>query len=408
MRIFVIGLIVATFILVATSLGQASTQEALSLVMCDVGQGDAFLLTLGATQVLIDGGPVESKVLSCLARHMPRWDNTIELVIATHGDSDHIVGLVGVLQKYRVKTLLISHSSKRSAVFDRFRTVVQRCVSKGMHLVTPERGQVFVIGPEFNATVLHPNNAQPLLQRGGSTESRSASESSRLTGNESFQADCAGIKPDHSHTKLGLARGNRLSNWQLEHIYRDWSENMAQIWNSGVFPPVALASGQTAVGSGHGLSAPRYVYLENTEQKLQDVSGSKIALSGASNTDENDGSIVVLIVFRNTTYLFTGDIGGEVELSLLTNPLTLGVDVLKTSHHGSKTGTVEGFLRAIRPEWALISAGKDNSYGHPHLEVLSRLEQVGSHVLRTDHDGEIELISDGESIWLHGQRKLGD
>jgi len=399
MRSFVIGLIVATLLLLASGTGQTSS-TILKLVMCDVGQGDAFLLTLAATQVLIDGGPEESKVLSCLARQMPRWDNTLELVIVTHADSDHIAGLVGVLQQYRVENLLVSHSSKESAVFDRFKELVQRYAGQDMHLITPQKGQVFMLGSEFSATVLHPVDAQPLLQRSEATIKSSLSESSRLISKARFQAGIAGLKPDQRRTKSDLVGEISPFNWQLTEIFRKWGANILQAGVLGRNPQVVIASGQTAEASGHGHIDSRGANLENTEHILQDSSWHTIAQANTSKVDENDGSIVVLFKFHNTTYLFTGDIGGEIELSLLENPLTLGVDVLKTSHHGSKTGTIEELLEVTRPEWALISVGLKNSYGHPHDEVLSRLKMVGSHVLRTDFDGEIELNSDGMSIWL--------
>jgi competence protein ComEC len=77
--------------------------------MCDVGQGDAFIITHSFTQVLIDGGPANGMVLTCLSRYVPFWDRTLELVVMSHGDSDHAGGLVEVLRRYDVSTLVASH-----------------------------------------------------------------------------------------------------------------------------------------------------------------------------------------------------------------------------------------------------------------------------------------------------------
>jgi len=85
------------------------------LIFCDVGQGDAILLTQGKTQVLIDGGPDE-KVLDCLAKNLPFWDRTLEVVALTHPEADHLTGLISVLEKYRVKYFLTGPGENDSDV----------------------------------------------------------------------------------------------------------------------------------------------------------------------------------------------------------------------------------------------------------------------------------------------------
>ncbi len=90
--------------------------DKLSLVFCDVGQGDAILITKGFSQILIDGGPNE-KVLSCLSKNMPFFDNKIEIVALTHPEADHLTGLVSVLDKYNVDTFLMGPEGNQSAIF---------------------------------------------------------------------------------------------------------------------------------------------------------------------------------------------------------------------------------------------------------------------------------------------------
>lgn len=88
----------------------------LHVVVCDIGQGDAILLSFGFTQMLIDAGPDE-KVLSCLREYMPFWDRHLEFIVATHADQDHIGGMTAVLSHFSVGTLVLTDQSKQNAGF---------------------------------------------------------------------------------------------------------------------------------------------------------------------------------------------------------------------------------------------------------------------------------------------------
>ena len=112
----------------------------------------------------------------------------------------------------------------------------------------------------------------------------------------------------------------------------------------------------------------------------------------------NDMSIVLRVDYGKTSFLFTGDAEDWSEYMMLDSKVNLKADVLKVSHHGSGTASTMEFLRAVHPAYAVISAGKGNSYGHPHAEVLSRLKAVGARVLRTDESGTVRLYSDGENV----------
>lgn len=112
-------------------------------------------------------------------------------------------------------------------------------------------------------------------------------------------------------------------------------------------------------------------------------------------SDYNDMSIVTRITYGDTTFLFTGDIGWDVEHDLVEAGVDLSTDVLKVSHHGSDTSSSYIFLREAMPTYAVISVGKGNPYGHPAEETLSRLEDVGAEIFRTDELGTIHCSSDG-------------
>jgi competence protein ComEC len=89
-----------------------------------------------------------------------------------------------------------------------------------------------------------------------------------------------------------------------------------------------------------------------------------------------------------------------MEYRLLENPLSLQADVLKVGHHGSKTSSSEEFLEAVSPSVAVISAGFENSFGHPHPDVIARLAERHAAVLRTDLDGLVTVRTDGDHLWF--------
>ncbi len=114
---------------------------------------------------------------------------------------------------------------------------------------------------------------------------------------------------------------------------------------------------------------------------------------------KNNDSLVLRLRYGRHTFLLAGDIERQVEATLPPER----ADVLKVAHHGSKTSSTEQFLDAVSPAFAIISAGLDNSYGHPHPDILDRLERHRAVVLRTDLDGMITVRSDGRRLTLTTQ-----
>ena len=108
----------------------------------------------------------------------------------------------------------------------------------------------------------------------------------------------------------------------------------------------------------------------------------------------NDSSIVVRIDYGKTSFIITGDAEDWSEYMMIDSGMNLIADVLRVAHHGSNTASTAEFLQAVNPEYAVISVGKDNGYGHPHAVVLYRLEDIKAKVLRTDELGTIVIQSD--------------
>lgn len=262
-------------------------EKDLHLVFCDVGQGDGILVIHDSTQVLIDGGP-GSKVLSCLSKHLPFWDKTIEMVISTHPDSDHLAGLVSVIERYNVKQFVSNSLVIDTAIFQAAR---EEILAKKIPVYSPKAGDKLKVG-QFVLEVFWPEEKQ------GSELVWTSSEDPQVLGIE-------------------------------------------------VFP------GKT-----------------------------------------NESSVVTRLSYGEFDVLLPGDVEASQE-EMIEDKIG-DVEVLKVAHHGSKYSSSQDFLEKISPELAIISVGS-NPYGHPTKEVIERLANLAIKVLRTDLDGEVEVVSDGKT-----------
>ncbi len=246
-----------------------------TVAFLDIGQGDAiYIESPSGVQMLIDGGP-DPSVLSELSKVMPWLDRSLDIVMATHPDSDHIGGLISVLRTYRVGRVITSGSTAETDI---------------------------------------------------------------------FQALYEAVSLEESTVDL-VRRGTRI----------DMGEGMVV---EVLFPEQVFEVG-----------------------------------------DRNVNSLVVRVVYGESSWLLTGDIGIEQEEYLVgVYGEELQSDVLKLGHHGSKTSSSQLFLDAAAPSLAIISAGKDNRYGHPAEEVVARVAGAGVPMLATFEVGTIITESDGQQI----------
>ncbi len=261
----------AVWYAVATAQGGA-----LTVSFMDVGQGDAILVE-GPTgiQMLVDGGR-DRAVLRALPRSMGPFDRTLDLVVETHPDADHIGGLPGVFARYAV----------------------------GMFL---EPG------------IPNDTNATDALIAASDTE--------------------PGI------TKLIARRGQRIN-----------------------------------LGGG------AYADILFPDRDVSDF-------------ETNTGSIVMRVVYGKTSFMLTGDSPSQIEDYLAgAYGAALKTDVLKAGHHGSKYSTDDLWLSTLAPSIVVISAGVDNTYGHPAPETMARIEAASAAVLSTMGKGDVVLASDGTRV----------
>jgi competence protein ComEC len=255
----------------------------LTVAFLDIGQGDAiYIQAPNGTQMLVDGAR-NDLILDKLNQIMPYGDRSLDIVLATHQDSDHIGGLPYVLEKYEV-----------SKIFD--------------------NGKV---GKSQTETL------------------------------KKFEQDIS----------------DEIKTAQAEYIHA--SQGMRII-----------------------LDKKNNIYFDIL-----------YPATNSTSTETNDMSVVGRLVYGETEFILTGDspIGIEEKLTNWCKEC-LKSDVLKVGHHGSKTSTNKAFLDAVSPVYAVISAGKDNSYGHPHKTVMDRLRESKIKILETSKIGNIIFESDGKTI----------
>ena len=248
----------------------------LEVSFLDVGQGDAiYIVTPDGYELLIDGGP-DVSVLSELAKRRSFFDRRIDMVVATHPDSDHISGLVDILKRFEVDYIVesdVEHDTPVAVAFNK------AAGAEGARLITAQAGQVIKLGASTTVRILSP------------------------------QGD--------------------TSNWR-----------------------------------------------------------------------SNTASIILQIEYGGVKLMLTGDAPKSIEDWLVTeHGETLESEVLKLGHHGSDTSTSDSFLEMVDPEYTIVSASADNRYGHPHREVVARVNERGISMLETSEMGSITFVSDGVSVW---------
>lgn len=252
----------------------------LRIWMLDIGQGDAFFIEFPTgEQWLIDGGP-DDAVLAKLGSLLLPWDRTLDAILLTHPDADHVTGLVSVLDRYDVDTVY----------------------ETGVRAHTPNDSAF----------------TQSLSAEGGYASGGNDSITQRLQTGDVIQ----------------------VGDVTLTIVWPDGSQE-------GTYPE-----------------------------------------------KRNNFSINFVLEYGDTRVLFTGDAEEVVEESV--GPRVGDIDVLKVGHHGSLTSTSWEFLELVDPEVALISMGRENTYGHPHPVIIERLIQIGTAILRTDLHRDVLLTSYGD------------
>jgi len=248
----------------------------LTVAFLDIGQGDAiFIEAPNGNQILLDGGPNRS-VLRGISKIMPFYDRSIDIVVASHPDKDHIGGLPEILKRYKVGAVIEPGVNNDTAIYK-----------------------------EFESTIKELKIKKILARRG-------------------------------------------MTIWLDEGVYMEI-----------LFPDTDV-----------------------------------------SDFNANDASIVARVVFGDSSFMLTGDSPKKIEKYIVSlDGGNLNSSVLKLGHHGSKTSTSDIFLSAVSPEYAIISAGRNNRYGHPHKEIIDLMKRFNIPYFETSKDGTVIFKTDGYDLY---------
>jgi len=248
----------------------------LTVAFLDVGQGDAiFIETPDGVQMLIDGG-ADSSVLRELPKYMPMLDKSLDVVLATHPDKDHIGGLVDVLERYEVGTIIRTKNKNDTGVSRTFDLALED-EQASVHFA--HRGQQLMLGASTSLLILSPS-------------------------------------------------------------------------------------------------------------------------SDTSDWESNTSSVITQLRYGDIEFMLTGDAPVNIEDYLVKiYGEAMESEVLKLGHHGSRTSTSDSFLDAVNPKYGVVSASKDNRYGHPHIDVVEKVEDKGVRLLSTAREGTLVFKTDGKTVW---------
>lgn len=185
----------------------------------------------------------------------------------------------------------------------------------------------------------------------------------------------------------------------MEYLMKSFT--VKELWDSGriLYPPeLHINAIRRTLERGDIVEAAAYRIMVLHPYK------EFYTLSDKSDSEENSSSLVLKVMGKKRSFLFTGDIEEEAEEDISHLKAWLPSDVIKIPHHGSRTSAVDDFLGEVSPSIAVISVGRDNSFGHPSQEVLQKLE--GKRILRTDLDGAVKISEKGEELLVKTCREF--
>ncbi|MFD4460240.1 ComEC/Rec2 family competence protein [Nocardia sp. NPDC058480] len=408
------------------------------LAMCDVGQGDGLALSVApGAAVVIDVGPDPRPMRACLDRlritHIP-------LLVLTHPHADHINGLAGALRGRTVdaiatapgelrpaiaRTCAVAHRTHESASVSvpappnlaaptgtpsrptaaagepphpvessvsppRAPGVIAAQVPSADVAVSPLPPDGFVGTPSHSATSTAPWEPEPTAASHPAERASAVDADARpRTGGD--QVVCpSGTPGERLATGDSRSADHGVSQWE-SHGHSDDTggvERVAELAGAAGIPLMELHAGHEMTFGTVGLRV---------------LTPSREVPTSLAADEANDRSLVMRARTSAGTILFTGDIEAEAQDRIVRGG-DARADILKVPHHGSRT-TTPGFLRAVGPRLALISAGSGNTFGHPHPTVTTTLAALGTSVARTDRNGDVVIVGTAADLRIVTSRR---
>ena len=236
----------------------------------------------------------------------------------------------------------------------------------------------FIDVGQADCILLNDNNEYSLIDAGNNEDGEKLVKYFKDLGITKFKY----VFGTHAHEDHIGGMDNIIENFQIEHFYM----------------PDAITTTRTFEEVLDALEEKNIAFETPKEDENLTFSDTdfKVLHVGKDKKDLNNTSIVLKLTYKNTSYLFMGDATSSVEKDILDKDIKS--DVLKVGHHGSRYSTSLEFLKKVSPEYAVISLGENNTYKHPHEEILKRLEEQNIQIYRTDKQGTILAKSNGSII----------
>ncbi len=319
----------------------------------------------GGENLLYDGGDTSHSDEVVEYLHNQNVEN-IDYMISSHYDADHLGGLLKCFQNFSVENILGADYYQGTDLYMDF---VNAATANAISIQYPKPGDTFSFGTG-SFTVLAPSGIDPNDSNENSVVIRLTATANAISiqypkpgdtfsfGTGSFTVLApSGIDPNDSNENSVVIR---LTNGNNSFLFTGDAEETSDSFGTGSF--------------------------------------TVLAPSGIDPNDSNENSVVIRLTNGNNSFLFTGDAEETSEQDMISTGRNLDCDVLSLGHHGSSSSTTWDFLEASTPSWAVISCGAENKYGHPSADTMGRLSSMNIPVFRTDKQGTIVALSDGENI----------
>lgn len=248
---------------------------------------------------------------------------------------------------------------------------------------------VIDIGQGDSTLIITPDNYVALIDT-GDTESWTQLQN-ELTKDNIYEINTLIITHPHSD-HIGNA-SRVIQNYKVDQVYDNGQLTGSKIYRNYL----KSIKNSSSTEYNHLYRGTILSFGDPTKFIVMSPSSDEVS----SDKDLNSNSIVGQLQYNNFTMLFTGDCDSERESTILSlYGDSLKSNILKSPHHGSRTASSFNYLQAISPEVATISCGVGNSYGHPHDITLSKYDQLGIKIYRTDLEGTIRITSDGDTYQI--------